>query len=54
MFSTKLESKKAEQILLGSEAAGCWGVGGWGENVAQTMYTRMNKCEDNKIIFIEK
>jgi hypothetical protein len=45
--STILENKRAEQVLPESEK-------GWvrgeeqGVEVAQTMYTHMNKCKNNK------
>jgi hypothetical protein len=35
--------KRAEQVLPGSE-----GVGGQGGEMAQAMYTHMNKCINNK------
>jgi hypothetical protein len=37
--STKLENKRAEEVLLGS---------GWGE-VAQTMYMHVSNCKNDKI-----
>jgi hypothetical protein len=41
MFSFKqYQRREAEQILPGS------GVGGW--VMAQTMYTHLNKCKNNK------
>jgi hypothetical protein len=41
--STKLaEQKRAEQVLPGSQ--GGWRVRGQGGEVAQTMYTHINKC----------
>jgi hypothetical protein len=42
--STKLE-KRAEQVLLRSEGGGreMKGIGGKGEEMAQTMYAHMNK-----------
>jgi hypothetical protein len=39
--STKLENKKAEQVLSGSKRGGRVG----GREVIQTMYTHMNKCK---------
>jgi hypothetical protein len=47
-----LENKRAEQVLPRSEGAagGKVSVGQRGE-MAQTMYTHMNKCKNNKIKF---
>jgi hypothetical protein len=42
MFSTKLENKRAEQVLPGS-------LGGVGSEVAQTTYIRVSKCKNGKI-----
>jgi hypothetical protein len=44
--STKPENKRAEQVLPRSGREG-WGVRG-GE-AAQTMYTHVSKCKNNKI-----
>jgi hypothetical protein len=40
MFSTTVEKKRAEQVLPGSWV--------WGD-VAQTMYTHVNKCKNNEM-----
>jgi hypothetical protein len=40
--STKLENKRLEQVLLRSR----WGAG---EEVAQTMYTHVSECKNDKI-----
>jgi hypothetical protein len=48
--STKLE-KKEKQILPVSERGSGKGKGNWGQGgeMAQTMYTHMNKCINNKM-----
>jgi hypothetical protein len=43
-FATKSENRREEQVLLGS-----WSAGDWGEEVAQTMYTHVSKCNKDKI-----
>jgi hypothetical protein len=55
MFSLNKLEKRAEQVLPGCEGGGEIVVGGWeagweggrGGEVAQTMYTHMNKCINN-------
>jgi hypothetical protein len=48
-----LENKRAEQVLPGNKVGGEeereTGKGGWQKwgEVAQTMYTHMNKCKNN-------
>jgi hypothetical protein len=39
--STKLENRRAEQVLPGG-----WG-GGWKREVVQIMYTHVSKCKNN-------
>jgi hypothetical protein len=45
-----LENKRAEQVLSGNEGVGDIGDSsrGEGKEVAQTMYTNMNKCKNKK------
>jgi hypothetical protein len=43
-FPTKSENKRAEQVLPRSR-------GGGGGEVAQIMYTHVNKCKNDKIKF---
>jgi hypothetical protein len=40
--------KRAEQVLLRSEGGEGGGREGQGVEMAQTMYTHMNKCVNNK------
>jgi hypothetical protein len=46
-LSTKSEKKRTKQDLPGSRGWR-WGLG-MGEEVAQTMYTHVSKCKDDKI-----
>jgi hypothetical protein len=43
--STKSENKRVEQVLPGSRGRGCRRSG----EVAQTMYTHVSKCKNDKI-----